>query len=120
MKIDNLWEGFIKTPFFKDKSEKEKYELLIKDIGYDGLAIRFAEFCVERVAQATRQDFAKEIHDKLDKLNGELGIEQKLCLFCCATSHNAMGIYHNDNCIILSLRKEFESKLGEEKNENTA
>lgn len=45
----------------------------------------------------------EEVHDVLDNLNSEKG---NYCLFCDGDSYNGKeGIIHNDNCIILRLRK---------------
>jgi hypothetical protein len=45
------------------------------------------------------------LHDAADKLNGELGTKEKLCLFCGSDSYDHAGIVHETNCLLAKARQ---------------
>jgi len=50
-------------------------------------------------------DFIKWIEEKLDDKNGELGEEDKYCLYCESGSYDEKGIIHAPCCLITEIRK---------------
>jgi len=51
-------------------------------------------------------------HNALDAINGKLGNEQELCLFCHSNLADGSGIIHRENCVILLVRKALKSGKG--------
>lgn len=46
------------------------------------------------------------IEEKMDQVNGQYGLKNKLCLFCGSSKYGAYdGITHESDCAILKIRK---------------
>lgn len=50
-------------------------------------------------------DRLKEIEEYFDNYNGKNGTPTELCRFCKSKIYANFGIIHEDNCVIVKLRK---------------
>jgi len=84
-------------------------EISVRELGDSSATFSYADL------RQARQAALKEVHNKLDNLNGREGESDRLCLVCGSTTYNPKeGIVHNSDCIIRWLRKQLKPKGGEE------
>jgi len=53
----------------------------------------------------------REVEIILDELNSKYGNEKELCLYCHSVIYGASGIIHDEECIILRLRRCINGKI---------
>src|SRR3990167_1329542 len=54
---------------------------------------------------AKLEELLQLAHDNMDYLNGVLGTEERLCVFCGSKEADGGGIVHSKDCLIIKMRQ---------------